>query len=268
MQRYKGEQLDIQKYLDRINYHDALEQTLDTLQALHEAHLLAVPFENLDIHCGRETHLDEPTLFTKIVENRRGGFCYELNGLFAALLTALGYKVTFLSAEVARDDGEFSPAFDHLALLVHLEENWLVDVGFGDSFLRPVQITQAFEQVQGEHAYRFERSGDYWILQYKEDSWKSSYRFTLYPYKLTDFVERCRFHQSAPESHFTQKRVCTLATLSGRVTLSEQKLIVTTGKERQERLLKSQDEYLATLAEQFGIFLSLEDGKHLTKNLF
>jgi len=260
--------LDIQKYLDRINYHGSLEQTPDTLQALHEAHLLAVPFENLHIHCGREIHLDEAALFTKIVENRRGGFCYELNGLFGALLTALGYTVTLLSAEVAHDAGGFSPEFDHLALLVHLTEDWLVDVGFGDSFLRPVRLTEDFEQVQGERAYRFERLGDYWVLQHKENGWISSYRFTLYPYKLTDFVERCHFHQSSPESHFTQKRLCTLATPSGRVTLSEQKLIVTTEKGRQERLLANRDEYLAALAEQFGIFLSLEDGKNLTRNLF
>jgi len=259
--------LDIQKYLDRINYHGSLERTLDTLQALHEAHLLAVPFENLSIHCGREIHLDEAALFTKIVENRRGGFCYELNGLFGALLAALGYQVSLLSAGVARSAGGFGPAFDHLALLVHLTEDWLVDVGFGDSFLRPVQITEAFEQIQGERAYRFERSGDYWVLQYREDTWQSSYRFTLHPYELADFVERCHFHQSSPESHFTQKQVCTLATSSGRVTLSEQRLIVTTGEERQERLLKNRDEYLATLAEQFGIFLSLEDGKNLTRNL-
>lgn len=253
-----------------MNYHDSLEPMLTTLQALHETHHLAVPFENLSIHYGSEICLDEAALFTKIVENRRGGFCYELNGLFAALLTALGYKVTLLSAEVARNAGGFGPAFDHLALLVHLQEDWLVDVGFGDSFLRPVQLTQAFEQVQGERAYRCERSGDYWIFQYREDedAWKASYRFTLHPYKLADFMERCCFHQSSPESHFTQKRICTLATPEGRVTLSEQKLIVTRGEEQQERLLKDRDEYLATLAEQFGIFLPLKDGKNLTRNLF
>src|SRR5581483_719771 len=98
-------------------------------------------------------------------------------------------------------------------------------------------------------------------LQYREDTWQSSYRFTLHPYELADFVERCHFHQSSPESHFTQKQVCTLATSSGRLTLSEQRLIETTGEERQERLLKNRDEYLATLAEQVGVFLSLEDGK-------
>ncbi len=262
--------MDIQKYLDRIHYHGSLERTLGTLQALHESHLLAVPFENLDIHCGREIHLDEAALFTKIIENRRGGFCYELNGLFGALLTALGYEVSFLSAEVARKAGGFSPAFDHLALLVHLGENWLVDVGFGDSFLRPVQITSAFVLVEGERAYRCERSGDYWVLQYKayEDAWEASYRFTLQPYKLADFIERCHFHQSSPESHFTKKRICTLAMPSGRVTLSEQKLIVTTGKERQEQFLKNQDEYLAALAEQFGILLSLGESKNLTETLF
>src|SRR5437764_12252268 len=97
--------VDIQRYLERINYHGSLEPTLQTLQALHEAHLLAVPFENLDIHLGRKILLDEESLWKKIVEQGRGGFCYELNGLFAWLLRALGFQVDLLSAGVAHPSG-------------------------------------------------------------------------------------------------------------------------------------------------------------------
>src|SRR5579859_3200412 len=89
--------LHIKSYLRRIHYTGSLEPTYQTLAALQEAHLLAVPFENLDISLGREIILDEAALFHKIVEQRRGGFCYELNGLFASLLRALGFKVTMLS---------------------------------------------------------------------------------------------------------------------------------------------------------------------------
>ena len=85
---------------------------------MHRAHLLAVPFENLDIHLGRPISLDQDALFGKIVTRRRGGFCYELNGLFALLLRELGFEVTLLSAGVARADGGFGPEFDHLTLLV------------------------------------------------------------------------------------------------------------------------------------------------------
>ncbi|HEX9438499.1 MAG TPA: arylamine N-acetyltransferase, partial [Roseiflexaceae bacterium] len=110
--------MDIQTYFQRINYHGPLAPTAETLRELHVAHLLAVPFENLNIGLGWPIVLDEAALFEKIVVRRRGGFCYELNGLFSALLRALSFDVTLLSAGVARADGGFGPEFDHLTLLV------------------------------------------------------------------------------------------------------------------------------------------------------
>src|SRR5919109_1202974 len=103
--------MNIQAYLDRIGYRGPLEPTAETLRALHVAHLLGVPFENLNIGMGWPIVLDEAALFDKIVVRRRGGFCYELNGLFAALLRELGFDVTLLSAGVARQDGGFGPEF-------------------------------------------------------------------------------------------------------------------------------------------------------------
>ncbi len=99
---------------------------------LQVAHLLAVPFENLSIHAQQPIVLEDTALFTKIVERRRGGFCYEANGLFAALLREMGFDVAMLSAGVARAEGGFGPDFDHMALMITLEQRWLVDVGFGD----------------------------------------------------------------------------------------------------------------------------------------
>src|SRR6185503_11310160 len=97
----------IKAYLERINYRGSIAPTAETLRDLQVAHLLAVPFENLSIHANEPVVLDDESLFTKIVANRRGGFCYELNGLFAALLRALGFNVTMLSAGVARAEGDF-----------------------------------------------------------------------------------------------------------------------------------------------------------------
>src|SRR5437763_17007860 len=124
--------MNVTAYLERINYHGATEPSAATLRDLHRAHLLTVPFENLDIHLGREIDLDDERLYAKIVERRRGGFCYELNGAFAALLRELGFNVKKLAAGVARADGGFSPLFDHMALVVELEERWPASVGFGD----------------------------------------------------------------------------------------------------------------------------------------
>lgn len=247
--------LDIQQYLDRIQYHGPLDPTLSTLQALQEAHLLAVPFENLDIHLGRAIVLDEAPLWTKIVEHHRGGFCYELNGLFTLLLRALGFQVDMLSAGVGGSDGGFGPEFDHMTLLVHLEEDWLADVGFGDSFRQPLQMQADLTQIQDMGRYRLERDGAYWLYYEWDGAWKPGYRFTLQPHVLSDYIAMCHYQQTSPESHFTQKRVCSLATRSGRITLSDQRLITTINGERTERLL-TDEEYTAVLKEQFGVVLS------------
>lgn len=249
--------MNIQRYLERIHYHGSLEPTIQTLRALHEAHSLAVPFENLDIHLGREIVLDEVLLWTKIVDHHRGGFCYELNGLFALLLRALGFRVDMLSAAVANANGGFGPEFDHLTLLVHLEQDWLADVGFGESFRQPLWMQTGVAQWQDGGSYRLEREGAYWIYQDWNGIWKPAYRFTLQQHELSDFAAMCHYQQTSPESHFTRQRVCSLAKPSGRITLSDQRLITTINGERTERLL-TDEEYQTVLAEQFGIVLSPE----------
>lgn len=247
--------MDIAAYLERIGYHGPLDPTAETLRRLHLAHLYAVPFENLSIHWGEPIQLDDEALFEKVVTRRRGGFCYELNGLFAALLRALGFDVAMLSAGVGRANGEFSPDYDHMALLVTLEDRWLADVGFGDSFREPLRLDERGEQTEGDLAYRVEESGDgRLILARREEGgpWKTQYRFGLEPHVFTDYAEMCHFHQTSPQSHFTQNRICSLATPDGRVTLSSMKLITTRGGGKQEREL-DESEHAEALREHFGI---------------
>ncbi len=95
--------LEVSSNLDRINYHGSTQPTLETLRGIHRAHLLAVPFENLDIHRNRRIVLDEAALFGKIVVNKRGGYCYELNGLLARLFREMGFQVTVFSSNVIYD---------------------------------------------------------------------------------------------------------------------------------------------------------------------
>ena len=226
-----------------------------TLGKLHRAHMLSVPFENLDIHLGRPIILDEEKLISKIVEQHRGGFCYELNGAFAALLRAIGFDVTMLSAEVASDKGEFGPPFDHMALLVRLEERWLADVGFGDSFIEPLLLDYSGEQAQDSGAYRITHDGEFLVLEERDESgaWKPQHRFTLQPHVYTDYDEMCLYHQTSPESPFTRKRTCSLATAEGRITLTDMRLITTVGRQRQERVLNDQEEFSAALRDRFGV---------------
>ena len=256
--------MNLQAYLHRINYRGEQTPTAATLCQLHRAHLLAAPFENLDIHLGRPIVLDQEALFDKIVRRRRGGFCYELNGLFALLLRELGFEVTRLSAGVARADGGFGPEFDHLTLLVRAtalnpqSAVWLADVGFGDSFREPLRFVEAIEQEQDDRAYRLDRNGaHYTLMQRDADSWEPQYRFTLQPHTQAEYADMCRYHQTSPASSFTRKRVCTLATPAGRVTLSDRELIVTAHGKRTTQVLPDEPAIQVALREHFGIDLAL-----------
>jgi len=249
--------VNLSAYLSRIGFTGSNHPNAETLRALHLAHMQSVPFENLDISLGVPIVCEEERFLHKIINLHRGGFCYELNGAFAALLRALGFSVTLLSARVSREDGSASPEFDHLTLRVDLDETWLADVGFGDSFLEPLRLKLEVEQEQSTGRFRIVQVGDVMIVQRVRpgEFWKSQYRFTLTPRQLTDFAPRCLFQQTSPESHFTRQRICTLPTTDGRITLSDLKFIRTAGERREERMLQSEDEWRSALADLFGVRL-------------
>ena len=248
--------MDVGAYLERLGYDGPLAPTLETLRGLHEAHYRTVPFENLDIALGRPITLGEAALFDKIVARRRGGFCYELNGLFAALLRALGFRVTLLSAGVlSQIHGDFGPEFDHLALRVDLAEPWLADVGFGDAFCRPLQLGARDEQRDPEGVFRIAEFDGWHVLEAQdaEGGWRPEYRFTLMPRALSDFAARCHYHQTSPDSGFTRHSTCSLPTATGRATVSDRRLIVTTDGVRRETELPDEAARAAALREWFGI---------------
>ncbi len=254
MQRHS---FDVSAYLTRIAYSGSQEASVETLRLLHRAHLLTVPFENLDIGLKREIPCDENAAIRKIVERKRGGFCYEMNGAFAALLRGLGFQVTLLSARVAREDGGEGPEFDHLTLRVDLDEPWLADVGFGESFLDPLRLKVDIEQEQDSKVFRLVEEGERIQLQMRKpgEAWKNQYSFTQTPRRLEDFASMCRYHQTSPESHFTRNRICTRATEDGRVTLADYKLIVTRNGKREESMLGSEAEWREALNRRFGVVL-------------
>jgi N-hydroxyarylamine O-acetyltransferase len=249
--------LNVPAYLDRIAYTGSLTRTADVLRNLHRAHLFSVPFENLDIALGRKIVCDEDAFIRKIVERRRGGFCYELNGAFAGLLRAIGFQVTLLSARVPHEGGGDSPEFDHLTLRIDLDEAWLADVGFGDSFLEPLGLRSGGEQSHDGRAYRVVDCGDSMRMERaeREGVWKRQYAFTLAPRSLNDFAAMCHYHQTSAESPFTRKSVCSRATADGRITVADGKLILTRNGIRDERLLASDEEWRAALKEYFEIAL-------------
>jgi len=251
--------MNVSAYLARIGYTGPVTPTPEVLRAIHRAHMLAVPFENLDISRGRKIVVDQDACVRKIVEEHRGGFCYEMNGAFAALLQAIGFQITLLSARVARQDGSFGPEFDHLTLRVDLDRPWLADVGFGDSFIEPLRLLPGIAQKDGTQIYRIlETAGVLQLEKWEaEGSWKAQYRFSLQPRRLQEFAEMCHYHQSSPDSSFTRKRLCTRATPEGRITLSDMKLIITrNGEKKEERMLANEEEWRAALRQHFDLVLN------------
>ncbi len=257
--------IDVDAYLDRIGYAGPREPTTDVLRVLQRAHLLAVPFENLDINPGgTPIALEVDAIFDKVVRRRRGGFCYELNGLFAVLLEQLGFDVTRVSARVSRGNNAFGPDFDHLALVVRTEATYLADVGFGDFSMEPLELGKEGPQppVAGGRAYRVDPLGpDEWLtLEPAGDGgWKDGYRFDMTPRSLGDFAAQCRWFETAEDSHFRSGSVCSIATPSGRVTLTGTELIVTRDGDRDATPINGNQEWAAVLAQRFGIEMAIGD---------
>ncbi len=248
--------MDVRAYFDRIGYDGGADPTLETLRRLHQQHLRAVPFENLDIHLGRPISLDPGALFDKIVRRRRGGFCYELNGLFAEMLRAIGFDLDLLSARVAHQDGSFGREFDHLLLRVRIDgRDWIADVGFGDSFVEPL-LLYGYEQDCCGTVYLIDTPQENMLLLRQENGhWRQQYLFTLTPRQLEDFQEMCVYHQTSPMSSFTRGRIVSRATAEGRITFSDMRLIDTSKGDRRERTVDSDAEYLEMLEGHFGITL-------------
>jgi N-hydroxyarylamine O-acetyltransferase len=246
--------MDVESYLLRIAYDGSRVPSAASLRSLHRQHLFTVPFENLDVALHTPIQLDPDLLFGKIVRRRRGGFCYELNSLFAELLKALGYRVQLLSARVRHEDGGFGPEFDHMLLKVELEEPWLADVGFGESFLSPIPLRPDGADAVNGHRYWVSVHRDQWELcRHDKDGEVALYRFHDVPRQLSDYAELCTFHQTSPDSHFTRNRVCSRAMPDGRVTLSGMRLILTQNGNREERLLSGEAELRLCLRDHFGI---------------
>lgn len=254
----------IEPYLERIGYTGPRAPTPETLRAVHRAHVYSVPFENLDIHLGRHIPVAVEPAFDKIVGRGRGGYCYELNPLFYALLSAMGFDATICSAHMMlRDDGH---PFDHVTLIVHLEKDWLIDVGSGRQ-APPLPLGDGHEDDWGDGTGRFriEQRGEEYVVRASRgsDDMETIYGFRPQPRQLHQFEARSRWIQGSPESVFTRAPLCTLPVEGGRVTVSGLNLLRTTGEEIEASRM-TPAERAALLESQFAIDLggaTLPDGE-------
>ncbi|MEU0172547.1 arylamine N-acetyltransferase [Streptomyces massasporeus] len=261
----------VDAYLRRLGAEHPAWPTVDALRELHLRHLRTVPFENLSIHLGEEIVLEEKRLLDKVVGARRGGFCYELNGSFGALLAALGYDVALLAARVYGEEGRLGIPYDHLALRVRTVDggDWLADVGFGAHSHLPLAFGDRGEQKDPGGTFRIVEAGpdaagvrgghgtvEAADLDVFRDG-RAQYRLETRPRVLGDFVAGAWWHSTSSVSHFTRSLVCSRVTEEGgRITLSGRKLTVTAAEgTREERELEADEEILGVYRERFGIEL-------------
>lgn len=248
--------MKFEKYLLRIGFDNfEIEPNLLNLKQLQKQHLLNVPFENLDIHWNRQIVTDVGKFYRKIVENRRGGFCYELNGLFKELLDGIGYETKIVSARVSNGKGGFGKEYDHLAILAEIDtREYLVDVGFGDFIAEPLKLAIDAEQVDSNGVYLIRKfDKEYFeVLKKNGNDWQSEYIFNTVERGLSEFTEMCDFHQTS-ESHFSKGKVCSMKTINGRKTLTDKKFVESTDGEKREFEIKSGEEFSAILEREFNI---------------
>ncbi|MFF8397107.1 arylamine N-acetyltransferase [Streptomyces sp. NPDC016172] len=261
----------VDAYLRRLGVEHPAWPTVDALRELHLRHLQTVPFENLSIHLGEEIVLEEKRLLDKVVGARRGGFCYELNGSFGALLAALGYDVALLAARVYGEEKRLGIPYDHLALRVRTVDggDWLADVGFGAHSHLPLAFGERGEQADPGGTFRIVEAGpdaagvrgghgtvEAADLDVSRDG-RAQYRLEVRPRALGDFVAGAWWHSTSSVSHFTRSLVCSRVTdEGGRITLSGRRLTVTAADgTREERELETDEEVLGVYRERFGIEL-------------
>lgn len=250
--------MDKEKYLDRIKYSDRLEPNLYLLKKLQKNHLLNIPFENLDIHYQTPIKLNINQIYEKIIYKNRGGFCYELNGLFYELLRSLGFDAKRVSAKVYIKDNKYSPEFDHFAIIVNIENTeYLTDVGFGEFIFEPLELQLGKIQNDERGSYLIDKFENGYLRINKIENGKSTPEFIFKNVKreLIEYEEMCEYHQTNPNSHFMKKRLISLPTENGRITISGNTLKIKENNLITEKELKNETEFEKELWDKFKISL-------------
>lgn len=218
--------VDVDRYLERIGYGGWVRPDLPTLAALQRAHLTTVPFENLDVYYRTGVEIGVDWALDKVVDRRRGGWCFELNTAFATLLEAIGFDVAWRAAEVLLDSREPPESPTHLALEVTIDDRrWLVDVGFGDAFCRPLALDDEGPQDGESRPYRLGRADGFVVLDAQIDgAWEPQYRYRPVDIELQELEPASIRLQTTEGLHWTQTRFATRLFPGGRVTLLHDRL--------------------------------------------
>ena len=245
--------MKLQAYLDRIGYEGRVEPTLECLRQVHRRQALSVPYENLDVQLGTPLDLDIDRIFEKVVGRRRGGWCYEVNGLLGWALAEIGFDVTRAAGGVLRAERGDAALGNHLILLVRLDRDYLADLGLGDGIREPIPVQSGAYQ-QGALEFRLEEMADgYWRFHNHSFAHPPSFDFRASLADEALLAAKCNALQTMPELTFVQNLVCqimaheTVTCLTGRVLRHK------SGEGNSKALISSCGELVQTLDEVFGI---------------
>jgi N-hydroxyarylamine O-acetyltransferase len=247
--------MKVDAYLARIGYTGPRDVNAGTLRAIHRAHLIAIPYENLDIHLGRTLELDITRIYDKLVTQGRGGWCYEMNGLLSWALSALGFQVTQMTSAVGTFDTVTDIEDDHMILRVDLDVPWLADVGFGNGLVEPTPLREGPIQ-QMFHVYALDRQGDRWMFTNQPHS-GDAYVFDERAYTLQGYAGRCTWLQTDPASSFVRNTKCFRYEPGGEIhRLSGLVYSYTSVAGRNKRVIDEHAAYARALRETFRLTLS------------
>ncbi len=245
--------MDLQAYLDRIGFEGAPRADLDTLKRLHRRHLNAIPYENLDAVLGRTLDFDIDRIFDKLVTGRRGGWCYEMNGLMAWALETIGFRLTRMAGAVHRMHLGDAVIGNHLVLLVHLDLDYIADVGFGDGLYEPTALREGpISQYQFNSRLGLETDG-YWRYYNHQNGSAPSFDFRAEAGDPAVLARMCDYLQTSDRSPFTQN-VVLQRRWDDRVEAIRNAFRITARPDRlQRRLMTSADEMLEEMRTVFGV---------------
>ena len=251
--------LNLDTYLERVNLSGPVKVTGDGLEELHRAQVYTIAFENFDILLGRRIGLEPKALVEKLVEHRRGGYCFELNGIFKLALEASGFKVRSLLARV-HPRREPSARTHQLGLVSLDSRQWIVDVGFGKQSLRaPMPFELGRKSMQDGVPYRVVEAPPWGFMLQSCDGedWEDLYGFDLGEVTVADIECGNHYTSTHPESFFTQVRMAALAKPGGRVSLLDLNLVTESSGFPQTQELAPDESFIAALESHFGIALGV-----------
>lgn len=237
----------LKKYCERIGYEGELNADENTLRKFMRHQLMTVPFENLDVQAGKVVSLVPEEIVEKIIGRNRGGYCYEVNGLFAMALETLGIEYQFVAARPM-----FYPVKrpkTHMAIIATVKgKQWLCDLGFGSYGIRaPMDLAEIGKPIKQDHdMFMLEKSaaGEYLLMAYIDDAWANQYAFDLSPWEWIDFAPANYMNSTHPDAIFVQKRLVIIQNQAGRSillgnTLKTMQNGVTTKTDVEEDLIRA-----------------------------